>query len=63
MTSQLARYEEIARRMTTEKIRYALADVNATLQIWRDRPITDPYIEKLYAEKDAFVYELQRRGL
>jgi hypothetical protein len=61
----LSFYEKRAKLMPTGQLLHALRDIQATLSIWRDKPLNDPYIAKLYAEFDAYVVEKywrQRNG-
>lgn len=44
-----------------EQIQFALGDIKETLQIWRDaKPITDPYMVKLWAEWDELIVRKQK---
>lgn len=44
-----------------EQIQFALGDIAKTLQIWRDeKPITDPYMVKLWAEWDTLIARKQK---
>jgi hypothetical protein len=54
-------YEKRAKLIPTGQLLHALRDIQATLAIWRDRPLSDPYIAKLYAEFDAYSVEKYRR--
>ena len=54
-------YEKRAKLMPTGQLQHALRDIQSTLAIWRDRPLDDPYIVKLYAEFDAYCTETYRR--
>ena len=54
-------YEKRAKLMPVGKLLHALRDIKATLAIWRDRPLSDPYIAKLYAEFDAYSTETDHR--
>lgn len=60
--SELARYEEKAKTLSTVALRYSLDDVKATLALWKDEPMENPYVRKLYAEFDAYTVELYRRN-
>ena len=51
--------------MPTGQLLHALRDIQATMAIWHARPLSDPYIAKLYAEFDAYSverYKRQRNG-
>ena len=51
--------------MPTGQLLHALRDIQATMAIWRDKPLSDPYMVKLYAEFDAYSverYKRQRNG-
>jgi hypothetical protein len=54
-------YEKRAKLMPIGELLHALRDIKSTLAIWRDRPLSDPYIAKLYAEFDAYSTETYRR--
>lgn len=43
--------------MTQTEIRYALADIKATLAIYADQPASD-YTRKLWAEWDALIVQV-----
>ncbi len=46
------------RERRLEEIQFALGDIAETLQIWRDeKPITDPYMAKLWKEWDDLISE------
>ena len=58
-------YEKRAKLMPIGELLHALRDIQSTLAIWRERPLDDPYIVKLYAEFDAYSverYKRQRNG-
>lgn len=62
LVSQLAKYEEFAKRKTTEALEYAISDIKWA---WECNPdfeagVTE-YSKKLWAEWDAYTVELQRR--
>jgi hypothetical protein len=57
----LAHYTARARALSIAELTYALRDLKATLQIHRDRPLSDPYVAKLYAEFDAYSVEVHKR--
>ena len=67
MENLLAKYEERAKTMTAAELHYALLDVVKTLDILesdeatRNSLSTNPYLQKLYAEKDAYSVEIYRR--
>ena len=44
--------------MTYNEIRFALADIKATLAIYADQPMTD-YTAKLWAEWDSLIAKLE----
>tara|TARA_R110000868_G_scaffold303695_1_gene564208 strand:+ start:161 stop:382 length:222 start_codon:yes stop_codon:yes gene_type:complete len=54
-------YEKRAKLLTIGELLHALRDIKSTLAIWRDRPLDDPYVAKLYAEFDAYSTETYRR--
>ena len=61
----LSFYEKRAKLMPTNQLEHALRDISATMTIWRDKPLSDPYMVKLYNEFDAYVvekYKRQRNG-
>jgi hypothetical protein len=60
-TSQLAKYEALAKDMTGETLHYALEDVKATLPLWNHTPMSHPYHAKLWAEFDAYTVETHKR--
>ncbi len=47
--------------MDTHCLLFALGDIRETLDIHRDKPMDDPYHQKLWAEWDAYVVEVQKR--
>lgn len=52
----LGRYET-----ALKQIQFKLDDIAETLQIWRDeKPITDLYMVKLWAEWDALILQKQK---
>jgi hypothetical protein len=57
----LSFYEKRAKLMPTGQLLHALRDIQATMAIWRDKPLSDPYMVKLYAEYDACTVELYKR--
>jgi hypothetical protein len=57
----LSFYEKRAKYMPSEKLLHALRDIQETMAIYRDRPLSDPYMVKLYAEFDAYKVELHKR--
>lgn len=59
--SLLARYTARAADMTTGALVGALADVVATLKLYREADPTVGYAAKLWAEFDAYTVELQKR--
>jgi len=59
--SLLAKYEIRARTMKIEELTFALRDINESLTGLSDLGLNDPYIQKLYAEWDAYVVEVQKR--
>jgi hypothetical protein len=61
----LSFYEKRAKHMPCAQLLHALRDIQATMAIWRDKPLSDPYMVKLYAEFDAYSverYKRQRNG-
>jgi len=54
-------YAWYAKSRSLDELLNAITDLSSTLQIYKDTPITDPYVKKLYAEFDAYVYEIQQR--
>lgn len=57
--SLLARYESKAKTMSAGELLFAIADIKEVMTIWRDdKDLSDPYIQKLYAEFDAYTVEL-----
>ena len=60
--SRLAHYTALAAGMDIGTLIYSLADVVATLKLYRDAdPVTHPYAAKLWAEFDAYTVEIQKR--
>lgn len=59
--SLLAHYTAKAKTMSKVSLKFSIKDVKQTLAMWPEKPMTDPYIQKLYAEYDAYTVELQRR--
>ena len=57
----LDHYEKRAKGLTIGELLHALRDIKSTLAIWRDRPLSDPYVAKLYAEFDAYHAETYKR--
>ena len=47
--------------MDIASLLYAIKDVTETLQAFRDRETSDPYVAKLYAEFDAYTVEVYKR--
>lgn len=41
------------KNMSTAELYHAITDINITLHIWRDAPVGDKYVEKLYLELDS----------
>lgn len=46
---------------TDEQLSYALKDIKETLVLHKDKPVTDPYVIKLYEERDSILGEISRR--
>ncbi len=60
--SLLAKYTARAAEMEIGALIYSLADVVATLKLYRDAdPVTHEYAAKLWAEFDAYTVEIQKR--
>jgi hypothetical protein len=57
----LSFYEKRAKYMTSAQLNHALRDISATMAILRHKPLSDPYMVKLYAEFDAYTVELHKR--
>lgn len=57
----LAHYTARAKTLSAAELLHALRDLKETLQIHRDRPLSDPYVAKLYAEFDAYSVEIHKR--
>jgi hypothetical protein len=57
----LAYYTARAKNLSTSTLLFALRDVTDTIAIYRDRPLNDPYVAKLFAEFDAYIVELAKR--
>lgn len=57
----LAWYEARAKAKPIAELNHALRDISATLPIYRERDIHDPYVAKLLAEMDSITTELSRR--
>lgn len=57
----LAHYTARAKALSIAELVHALRDLKETLRIHRDRPLSDPYVAKLYAEFDAYSVEIHRR--
>lgn len=50
-----ARFDRFRPHHRLYAVECALRDVQATLNIWRDeKPLSDPYMKKLWAEFDEF---------
>lgn len=63
--SELGHYTQRALTMDVSQLMFAIKDIKATLEVWKDAPMTDPYVRKLWAEFDAYtvrLYKLQKRG-
>jgi len=54
-------YTELVKGRSNAELDFALADIRETLAIWIDRPTSDPYVAKLYAERDAILTERASR--
>ena len=55
-----------ARRYKIAECRAAIADIDKTLDIWADRPMTDVYVQRLWIERDAMldrIHALSRKGV
>ncbi len=59
--SLLAKYTDHATRMTSAALIGALADIRATLPLYRDVDPAIGYAAKLWAEFDAYTVELFKR--
>jgi len=57
----LAHYTAIAKKLSVAELAGALRDIKETIVFYRDRPLNDPYVAKLYAEFDAYSVELHKR--
>jgi hypothetical protein len=57
----LTHYTARAKTLSIAELTHALRDLKETLQIHRDRPLSDPYVAKLYAEFDAYSVEIYKR--
>lgn len=44
-----------------DNLSYALKDIKKTLAIHKDKPVTDPYVLKLYEERDSILGEMSKR--
>lgn len=51
-----------ARNYSVKQARAAVADIDATLTAFRDLPMTDPYVRKLWCERDAMVERAHGRA-
>jgi len=51
-------YRRKARGYSIETCRAAVIDIDETLDLYRDRPLSDPYVTKLWAERDAMCERL-----
>jgi len=60
-TSLLVRYTEKAKGLNDAALVYSLADVVKTMAVFRDSPVTEPYMAKLLAEIDAYTVEQAKR--
>ena len=58
----LAYYEAKAKAMPVAEIRHALIDVQVTISAFKERPLSDPYVAKLWAEFDAYSNILRKRS-
>lgn len=54
-------YEARAKQMPIEQLLHAIRDVKETLEIWKSESLWHPYVQKLYAEFDAYTVERNRR--
>lgn len=55
-------YARLAKKMSDIQLGYALNDVSLTLSIWDRSPeANQSYLNKLYAEFDAYTVEYYRR--
>jgi hypothetical protein len=57
----LAYYTTRAKHLDTASLLYAIRDISEALQCHRDKPTSDPYVAKLYAEFDAYTVEAAKR--
>lgn len=55
-------YAKKAKGMSSHELKFSLTDINETLQLMRDKGMEDKYIQKLYKEHDAYIFELQNRN-
>jgi len=59
--SLLARYERIAKTMPIAQLFYAIYDIKEAMKANKEKPLNDPYVQKLFAEFDAYTVEIQKR--
>lgn len=59
----LSYYEAVAGQHSDASLVFACQDIRDTLALWRDEPLSHPYVAKLYAELDAYRVERQKRGI
>jgi len=58
----LAYYAAQAKGKPIAQLQYALRDIAATLQIYKEHSPSHPYAAKLWAEFDAITSEITRRA-
>jgi hypothetical protein len=61
MNRLLDRYTQKAKTMSTGEMLFALHDIRQTLPNYLDCNPSEGYAAKLYAERDAYLAELQKR--
>lgn len=61
MIHTAAQYEDRARAMSDEALAWTLRDIRQALDAFDRQPGHEPYVAKLYAERDAYAAEQARR--
>jgi hypothetical protein len=54
-------WERLAKNKTDSEISFALNDIRETFGLHKDKPLDNPYIMRLNAERDALLTECSKR--